>query len=393
MNRMYINLILSLALGILAGCASNLDQPENFDDIPPENALQENDSVSTPLPPLQPLAKTYPIRLAWFYKPPENGTLPTIAEHFDLFVLTHRDEEERDALRTLGVNETIYQYLLFIQIMDPGSCTERPFGNQVAYKPGDFCQISADHPDWFLRDESGNLIRRGSNVYMDPASDGYRAFWLERVIEMQSQYEWDGLFIDNVEASLDKIKRMGVTPEAYQDETVYQNEIKEFLEFLHANYFNPQNKPVLANIIELKNNQVWFQYLQYLDGAMIEAFSVGYNNRNLSITEWKQQMELAIQSQSIGKTLILVAQGDENDLNRQKFALASYLLINSGRAHFRYTNSDQYENIWLYDNYGFELGEPLAPAYKTGLKWKRDFEHGYVIVDPLLHKAEIVITQ
>lgn len=331
------------------------------------------------------------VQLAWFYKPPENSPLVTLAENFDFFILTHRDEEERDELRTLGVNTTIYQYLLFVQIMDPGSCTERPYGNQVAYEIGDFCRLEKEHPDWFLRDKNGDIIRKGLNAYMDAGNSEYRQFWLERAQQMQVRFGWNGIFIDNVEASLDKLDRLGALPAKYETDAEYQAAIEGFLQYLYNNYFQPQNIPVMANIIELKDDLVWYKYLQYLDGAMIESFAVDYNNHPLLPTEWKRQINLAIQSQAEGKSLILVAQGEQDDSSREEFALASYLLVNDGKAFFRYTNSNSYELLWLYDNYSLSLGNPLGPAKSSGLEWHRSFENGTVKVNPFTGSAQIFL--
>lgn len=42
------------------------------------------------------------IRLAWFYKPPENGQLDLVAQNYDFFILTYKDEKERDRLKATG---------------------------------------------------------------------------------------------------------------------------------------------------------------------------------------------------------------------------------------------------------------------------------------------------
>lgn len=360
--------------------------------LPSQTPTTINQGVSfTPTP-----SKSFPeesVRLAWFYKPPENDSLSTLSQNFDFFILTHRDEEERDQLRSLGVGTTIYQYLTFVQIMDPGSCTERPYGNQVAYQVGDFCKILQEHPDWFLRDKRGDLIRTEGDAYMDAGNPEYRRFWLERAKQMQEEFGWNGIFIDNVEASLDKLRRIGTLPGNYRNDAEYQMAIEGFLQYLQDQYFTPQNVPVMANIIELKDAKVWFRYMQHLDGAMIEAFSVDYNNRYLLFNEWKKQIDLVVQTQKLGKSVILVAQGKEGDQARQEFALGSYLLANDGTAFFRYTDSDNYEQVWLYDNYSIDLGIPLGPAYNKGVTWRRDFEKGTVIINPVTYSSELIFEE
>jgi hypothetical protein len=338
-------------------------------------------------------ADQYPfqkVRLAWFYKPPEEHLLPFIAENFDVFILTHKDEAERDALKSLGVKAPILLYLQLLEIKDPGSCTERPQGNQVAYRVGDFCQISEQHPDWFLLDRNGNRIGDNESVYMDPGHPEYRAFWLERARALQEQYNWDGFFIDNLEASLSKMTAQGIVPSKYPDDESYQAAIEGFLQYLRANYFEPREQPVLANIISLKDWDVWLHYQQYLDGAMIEAFAVDWNDDYRSTSDWERQMRAIDEALARGKKMILVAQANELDPNRQQFAFASYLLIANDNTSFRYADgSSGYRKVVLYENYNLEFGQPLGPRYKDGSAWRRDFTNGYVLVDPEKKRVEI----
>ena len=332
------------------------------------------------------------VQLAWFYKPPEDFLLPTIAENYRIFILTHKDEAHRDTLKSLGVKSPILLYLQLVEIKDPGSCMEVPQGNQVAYQPGDFCQISQQHPDWFLLDQNGERIVTNKSVYMDPGNAEYRAFWLQRARELQERYQWDGFFIDNLEASLSKLGAKGVMIPKYPDDASYQAATEGFLKYLRDNYFEPRQLPVLANIISVRDRQVWLRYLQYLDGAMIEAFAVDWSRDYRSPSNWEDQMAAIETALSQGKNLILVAQAERPDFHRQQFALASYLLVANENAFFRYADADGYREVALYDNYFFDLGQPLGPRYKVGSSWRRDFSKGYVLVDPAAPSAEISLT-
>lgn len=98
---------------------------------------------------------------------------------------------------------------------------------------------------------------------------------------------------------------------------------------------------------------------------------------------------MAEQTQALGKEIILVSQGPEFDHDRQLFSFSSYLLINNGRAYFRYANHQFYDQNWLYDNYQVQLGQPLDPRYQLNNSWIRDFENGTVTVNPLTHAAAI----
>ena len=91
----------------------------------------------------------------------------------------------------------------------------------------------------------------------------------------------------------------------------------------------------------------------------------------------------------MGKIILLVSRGDKDDYELQQFSFASYLLINQGNAYFRYAHGSDYNEVWLYDNYEYNLGDPLGPRYRDGDAWKRDFTNGSVMVNPLSHDVEI----
>jgi hypothetical protein len=334
------------------------------------------------------------VRLAWFYKPPTDAELDLLQERFDTFILTKQDEPARDWLRARGQEGPFLQYLRFEAIHDPGSCARQPWRNQVADQPGDFCRLVADHPDWFLLDGYGKRIveyTQGERfVLMDPGHPGWRAFWLERARASQEQLSWDGVFLDNVEASLFKHRRAGRTLAAYPDEAGYQAAIDGFLRFLYTGYFQPEARPLWANIIALDESEVWFKYLESLDGAMDEGWAVDWSDGYLSRARWEEHLDRVEQTQALGKEVVLVAQGARGDLERQTFAFASYLLVSDGGASFRYSHKTAYHQPWLYNNYNLELGIPRGTRYESNGLWQRDFERGTVIVDPGKGTARII---
>ncbi|MBA3532910.1 MAG: hypothetical protein H0T73_13385 [Ardenticatenales bacterium] len=352
---------------------------------------QENFTLYVPLL----AAAPSPVRLIWFYKPPQAESPAFMQEHFDTFILTKSDEPTQEALRAEGVTTPFLQYLRFDAIHAPGSCTAQPWRNQVADQPGDFCAISAEHPEWFLVDQRGNRImdhdREQRYFLMDPGHEGWRAFWLERARQSQEAIGWDGVFLDNVEGSLSKRQRGGALPAAYPTDASYQAAIEGFLAYLHDSYFAPQGRPLQANIIELKDSATWLRYLQHLDGVMEEGWAVDWSTGYLPVSRWEEQVRRMEQSQVAGKEVILVAQGGRNEIARQEFALASYLLVASEHTSFRYSHADFYHEVWLYDNYRLALGTPLGPRYRVADFWQRDFTHGSVRVSPATHTATIVV--
>src|ERR1051325_1582028 len=217
------------------------------------------------------------INIAYFYKPP-NMDAASAVNNFDTMILTNGDNAYRDQLRANGFSATIPEYFRSEAIQDPGSCTATPLNNQAAYEPGDFCSISQNHPDWFLLDSRGRrlTVTDSGNYYrMDPGNQGWREFFLSRVMESQNQDGWSALFLDNVEASLGKF--FGNNPVRYPDEASYQAAVAGFLQYLHVNYSQQYGRALFGNIIVLGSDDVWFNYLQYLDGALTERFAVNWD--------------------------------------------------------------------------------------------------------------------
>ena len=345
--------------------------------------------VFTPFPPLKPVK----VKLAWFYKPPADGDLFSVVNQYDFYILTKGDEDERDMIIGMGVQEPILQYIRFDAIQDPGLCDANPYRNQVAYNPGDFCTISRDHPDWFLLDQDGNRIISPDNgklyFMMDPGNDGWRAFFLERLSQSQQDPNWGGVFLDNVEVTFKFRESRNQLPQRYTSEADYQAAVQDFLHYLSASYFKPQSKYLYANIVANNEASDFPKFITYLDGAMMESWAIRGSDGYRAPELWEEHMRLAEETQALGKEIILVSQGQQESLALQKFAFASYLLINNGRAVFRYAHSDFYNEVWLYDDYTLNLGQPLGSRYLDGGSWSRDFENGKVSVNPVSHKVEI----
>jgi hypothetical protein len=353
-----------------------------------------------------PLSTTYtitgakpPIRLAYFANPPSNPTaeMPILARKYSQFILTRTFESTRDRLRTLGVTQPFWRYIRMEVITDTQGCNIQPWQNQVADRIGDFCSINTNHPDWLLRDSQGRRIVLETpdpnqiEVAVDPGNQGFRQFFVQRTKEVQAQYRWDHVFLDNADGSLTRYQRMGITLAKYNTDAQFQAAVEGFLAYVYQNYTRPAGKLLYANMTQVNSPDVIFRYLKYLDGVMLETWSVDYEGIYLSALDWENDMKTAEKVQSLGKKIILVAQGSKTDTRRQLFTYASYLLINNGSASFRYTDYNSYNQVWPYSNYELPLGNPLGARYKVGTVWRRNYANGTVTVDPTTHIGTITM--
>lgn len=335
-----------------------------------------------------------PVKLAWFYKAPADKNFASLAKTYQFYILSKGNEKDRDYLIGLGANRPILQYVRFDAIMDPGSCTRKPWQNNAAFMPGDFCMIDSQHPDWFLLDSNGERYTEENNgemfVMMDPGNPEWRTFFLQRLQQtQQGDRNWDGVFLDNLETTLVRYEQVDNMPRSYQSDKIYQKTVQDFVAYLHNTYFKPNGKLLFANIIARKDEDDWMNNIAFLDGAMHEGWSIDWPNRFRSVETWESQMKLAEDTQASGKTILLISQGTQADLELQNFAFSSYLLVNNGKAFFRYGNSQNYSESWLYEDYSVKLGKALGPRFQNGDEWRRNFENGYVIVNPKAHTSSI----
>ena len=187
------------------------------------------------------------VNLAFFYKPPSNSDAAGIASNFSNVVLTGGDENFRDQLIAKGFASTIPHYYRSEGIQDPGSCTASPANNQVAYKAGDFCDISKNHPDWFLLDTNGNRIRTSptSNYWrMDPGSAGWRNFFITRLLEIDQKKGWSGVFLSSITTKPAWVRSSGMV--FCPPNTLMMPSIRQFSKAFSSIYIQIMRRPTIV---------------------------------------------------------------------------------------------------------------------------------------------------
>jgi hypothetical protein len=313
-------------------------------------------------------------------------------EHYSFFILTKNDEWMRDELLAVNENLEIPEYILFNSIYKNEGCADAPWQNQIAFHQDDFCWIITEHPDWFLKSDDGKIIVDGDSVYIDPLADGWVDFFIERLHEAQTIFGWDGLFLDNLDGSLKRFSSKGVNVGMYPDDKSYTDAAIGFLESLSENYINPTGIHLYANMTYIDfSNDVWREYLQYLDGFMLEDWAVNWSDGYQKPGEWIAKINMVDESAKMGKKVFLVSQGNQSDNAHQTFAYASYLLVARENVYFRYTDALAYNEVWDFDNYSEKLGSPTCDYYLKDSVYIREFTNGRVVVDPKSEVAMITV--
>lgn len=371
--------------------------------------------TATALPTVDITQLTPTTKLAHFHTITEVSDAPEeLANRADFFILTYGDDPYRDALRLSGYDGLILQYLNASQVNGPGPYSDAsaacdaefsPLRNGIVRDTGAFCRELHPNEEWFLHNGAGQRLYTiigdsGVLYHMDPGNREWRAFAsiaIANEVVGPESHGYDGAFLDNVELSLTRLLEQaensdGVVRE-YADDDVYRDAWSIYLRHVRARVGD--DVPVWANLVSDPNSgTTWASYLPHLDGVMSPAFATGYDP--LTVTKWENNLNEAAAALEGGDGLIAVGLGMKDDEQLQSFALASYLLITDGDdAYFRFMFDESPEalvSLWDYPNYDLKLGQALGQRTKSGEVWRREFQCGYVEVNPKNRTGSIVQT-
>lgn len=356
-----------------------------------------------------------PVRQGLFYDSPSDGTsTSTSAQRAQLVIFTRGKIGYVRDLRRAGFRGKAVQYLMANEVHGPGPYSSSsswcdssfsPSNNQVAYNTGDFCKYIHPNESWFLHNGQGKRLygKRSSGVmyHMNPNSSGWREFHRQRIMrdlvgdDKQSKIGFDGIYLDNVALRRYKLQKQLAnsdgTVKEFWDDASYRTAVRGQLESISSKV-RPVG-PLWANLIDdyAVSAGNYLPLARQLDGFLNESWAMAYPGRDPWRPErWNEVLKIAETNLSEGRQMFAVVQGDKWDTTRQTFGLASYLLIaRDGRAVFRYANAKSYREWWQYNNYNVALGAPKGARYEKDGKWRRNFQCGYVEVDPAARTAKI----
>lgn len=155
--------------------------------------------------------------------------------------------------------------------------------------------------------------------------------------------------------------------------------------------------PIWANLIGGNQDAAaWDAYAPFLDGAMEESFAVNWLDGWLNQSAWASELSRIEQWQASGKGVVLVGQGEQDDSNRMRFTLASYMLVaQPGLTFFRYASyASYYRAPWIYPDFDTARALGLPTSKRVEIEpgiWRRDFSGGYVQVDLNAHSGKLVL--
>jgi hypothetical protein len=288
---------------------------------------------------------------------------------------------QTDRLRALkaanpAVRVLVYKNLSFAALLPATHVGPSPSG--VLY---------SEAPDsWFLKNTSGQRFVSSGHSWlwaMDVGNPDYQARWASNVAAELSAQGWDGVFMDDTNATM-KYHYSVASVAKYPSDAAYSAATRSALAAI-----GPRLRA--AGKLAVPNFAAWVEYpavyndwLQFVDGALDEMFlkwskNVGEGYRPEG--QWATQIAAAKYATGRGKAYMAFTQGQATDVQAARFGYASLLLASQGNASFALT-PDHATETW-FPEYDYELGRPLAGETRDANgAHRRAFERGLALVNP-----------
>jgi hypothetical protein len=260
-------------------------------------------------------------------------------------------------------------------------------GTDWARLPSGIGYVDADrnHPDWFLTDTSGRRIQfsdYGDMWMMDFGNPQYQQAWLQNVLADVQANGWDGVMIDDVNAS-QTYHLGGRTIAKYPTAAQQQEAMRSFLAAVGPG-LTSRGALALPNIfVEWPSGPtIWSQWIGYTSGAVQEYWTKWGTGTTQQFTgsDWTYRQDFLRLTQQAGKIYLGVTYAPSTDLRSMEYARGSFLLDWDGGASalvFDPGATDPWNESWTRD-----LGLPSGARFAVGAAWRRNYSGGTVVVNP-----------
>jgi hypothetical protein len=286
----------------------------------------------------------------------------------------------------LKVRNPRLRVLMIVDMMSADPSDPTGISDWVGYTEAD-----TNHPEWFLTNTSGNRLPfkdYPTSFVMDVGNPAYQQAGLARVINEAKTDGFDGVFLDDANASLRWILAGGSAECAkYPTDAEWQSAVYSFLR-------NTAPKLRGAGLIVAANiggstitPGLWQKWNGPIDGAMEESFTNGGTGRDsLANGQWPAKLKHALWSEAHDK--IALDHTVTHTRAGARYGLATMLLAANGENKF-YASAQYSREVWWPEYTATRrLGSPLRNyrVLRNGVFIRR-FTNGVVLVNPHIHAA------
>lgn len=260
-----------------------------------------------------------------------------------------------------------------------------------------FRNLTGIQENWWLRDSRGGRISAWPGLLNTNMDYG----WSEYLIDFINQYivplpNLDGIFFDMVGDGISGVNGGdidldgdGARDDARAADAAWLERTKYLLERARARL------PLRYLVINGSSNDA----LQgSVNGRMYETFSTPWEaggSWSAIMTKMEKNKPLNRQPELYIFNANTRNTGNRQDYRNMRFGLASSLL--SDNIYFSFDYGDEsHHQVWWYDEYDANLGEPVGPAVSQGGRprfqadvWRRDYAGGLALVNATSEAREV----
>jgi Hypothetical glycosyl hydrolase family 15 len=243
----------------------------------------------------------------------------------------------------------------------------------------------ANHPDWFLHDQSGNIVLSvdtSDHYLMDVGNPGYQQACASNAAALAKKYGFDGIFFDVVTGQLLWSMSAGLSVPEYPTQASWVAAMNSALSYLGP-ALRSQGLLAFGNVSATPDIGTWEQWVSHLDGVEEESWTDGGLGLAQQVPYWSQKFAELAWAQANGKYEIVHSYNGGEAANT--FGLAAMLLVANGGASYSTSNTDYTSNENWFPEYttAAGLGAPAGP-YKVLANgvYERAFSNGIVLVNP-----------
>jgi hypothetical protein len=218
---------------------------------------------------------------------------------------------------------------------------------------------------------------------MDVGSPAYQQRWYENVIGELEGKGWDGVFLDDANASM-KYSYEPSKVAKYPTDAAYSAAMESALAYIGPK-IQAHGKLAIANFAQwVEAPQIYNRWLGYLSGGLDEMFVKWGRNAGEGYRptwQWEDQVAEAEYAASQGKIFIGFTQGAKGETQAARYGYASVLLGGNDTASYAFT-PNYTEETWLPE-YEYEIGSATgAQTEDANGVHRRAFQNGLVLVNP-----------
>jgi hypothetical protein len=257
--------------------------------------------------------------------------------------------------------------------------------------------------DWFIRDSAGNRIKNSEwNWYpFDLARSSelrnqIADYWTSRVKKEVAATQSDGVFADSYGIPFGPWSPNSAPKYAYSNnwsididaaKSWLTNSLLPYSDRVWSELKTAQI-PYIQNCGQLITSWDTIENYTHSDGCMIEGFT-GFETSLDTVSDWKLEMNNILALAQKGK--ITIAQSNftsVDNVTRRSFIVGSYLLSKGEKSYVNMLSSQNGGVAFQwYPEYDVDLGSyETIPQNIDELAWngvyRRNFEHGFVLVNP-----------